>query len=388
MRVSKIGPSFARAAAALSVSFGILASTADNRNENGRLRTRQVSTIGVTLWISKMLGRTGMTTASLLRIALSMTSSSDGGVSMNAQSKPSARQTSISRLIFCTGISRRKFGPRLGLPRSAYHCVRSPWSPFRSKIATRLSPLVARTASRAVTVDFVAPPLAAAIVTTFMRTPRCTATHPNTKAAFCNSEKLLSNIKKAAFCFLKPLLLPAFCEAPCFPADWGVTPSTARLLSHWRTYDFEGVRPFFCQIEAAETIIWFTEVARSRWQYAHIWNHLQAANAERNGQCAWGACPNRLADRQRSVVARRAMTETRQRSALAGRTISEGDWWSQGESNPRPLECHSSALPTELWPHRSKTQVSGNSASRQIIAARLTARPFRLKALPRPRGRR
>src|SRR5258708_29095857 len=26
-------------------------------------------------------------------------------------------------------------------------------------------------------------------------------------------------------------------------------------------------------------------------------------------------------------------------------------WWSQGESNPRPLECHSSALPTELWPH-------------------------------------
>lgn len=26
-------------------------------------------------------------------------------------------------------------------------------------------------------------------------------------------------------------------------------------------------------------------------------------------------------------------------------------WWSQSESNRRPLECHSSALPTELWPH-------------------------------------
>src|SRR6202011_4283134 len=26
-------------------------------------------------------------------------------------------------------------------------------------------------------------------------------------------------------------------------------------------------------------------------------------------------------------------------------------WWSQAESNRRPLECHSSALPTELWPH-------------------------------------
>ena len=28
-------------------------------------------------------------------------------------------------------------------------------------------------------------------------------------------------------------------------------------------------------------------------------------------------------------------------------------WWSQSESNRRPLECHSSALPTELWPHLS-----------------------------------
>jgi len=23
------------------------------------------------------------------------------------------------------------------------------------------------------------------------------------------------------------------------------------------------------------------------------------------------------------------------------------EWWSQGESNPRPFECHSNALPTE-----------------------------------------
>ena len=28
-------------------------------------------------------------------------------------------------------------------------------------------------------------------------------------------------------------------------------------------------------------------------------------------------------------------------------------WWSRWESNPRPLECHSSALPTELRPHGS-----------------------------------
>src|SRR5690606_14472179 len=28
----------------------------------------------------------------------------------------------------------------------------------------------------------------------------------------------------------------------------------------------------------------------------------------------------------------------------------EGEWWSQAESNRRPLQCDCSALPTELWP--------------------------------------
>ena len=43
-------------------------------------------------------------------------------------------------------------------------------------------------------------------------------------------------------------------------ASWGVTYETARLLKHWRATDRE--RPlFFCQTEAAETIIWLTEVA-------------------------------------------------------------------------------------------------------------------------------
>jgi hypothetical protein len=36
------------------------------------------------------------------------------------------------------------------------------------------------------------------------------------------------------------------------PSDWKVTPETARLLQHWRSYDFQGIRPFFCQIEAVE----------------------------------------------------------------------------------------------------------------------------------------
>lgn len=45
------------------------------------------------------------------------------------------------------------------------------------------------------------------------------------------------------------------------PNDWRVTPETARLLQHWRHYDFPGLRPFFCQVEAVETAIWLTEVA-------------------------------------------------------------------------------------------------------------------------------
>lgn len=43
--------------------------------------------------------------------------------------------------------------------------------------------------------------------------------------------------------------------------DWKVTPETARLLEHWRHFAFSNQRPFFCQVEAAETAIWLTEVA-------------------------------------------------------------------------------------------------------------------------------
>ena len=66
------------------------------------------------------------------------------------------------------------------------------------------------------------------------------------------------------------------------PKDWGVTPATTRLLRHWRDHEFSGVRPFFCQVEAVETCIWLTEVARKERRYAHIWTHLRAANAASN----------------------------------------------------------------------------------------------------------
>ncbi|MEM8484230.1 MAG: restriction endonuclease, partial [Bacteroidota bacterium] len=44
-------------------------------------------------------------------------------------------------------------------------------------------------------------------------------------------------------------------------SKWRVTPETARLLQHWRQHKFSSIRPFFCQIEAIETLIWLTEVA-------------------------------------------------------------------------------------------------------------------------------
>ncbi|MBB1492903.1 DEAD/DEAH box helicase family protein [Paracoccus sp. MC1854] len=48
------------------------------------------------------------------------------------------------------------------------------------------------------------------------------------------------------------------------PAQWNVTPVTQRLLQHWRSIQADGaqlVRPFFCQLEAAEAAIWLAEVA-------------------------------------------------------------------------------------------------------------------------------
>src|SRR6202041_3224599 len=64
--------------------------------------------------------------------------------------------------------------------------------------------------------------------------------------------------------------------------QWQVTPETARLLQHWRHYNFSGVRPFFCQIEAVETVIWLTEVAPQSKAGKRILDHLAAANKDAN----------------------------------------------------------------------------------------------------------
>src|SRR5437870_12674126 len=47
-------------------------------------------------------------------------------------------------------------------------------------------------------------------------------------------------------------------------------------------------------------------------------------------------------------------TDDRDRADRVPAAKPQRNQWSRGESNPRPLECDSSALPTELRPHRQE----------------------------------
>ena len=64
--------------------------------------------------------------------------------------------------------------------------------------------------------------------------------------------------------------------------EWRVTPETARLLHHWRHHRFNDIRPFFCQVEAVETVIWLTEVAPQLGTGRQFLEHLDTANKEAN----------------------------------------------------------------------------------------------------------
>ena len=67
------------------------------------------------------------------------------------------------------------------------------------------------------------------------------------------------------------------------PADWKVTPETQRLLQHWRHHPFQGIRPFFCQVEAVETAIWLAEVAPNGGKKDKAFlEHIANVNAEAN----------------------------------------------------------------------------------------------------------
>lgn len=67
------------------------------------------------------------------------------------------------------------------------------------------------------------------------------------------------------------------------PSQWQVSPETARLLQHWRHHNFNGIRPFFCQVEAVETAIWLTEVAPQAGNAGKRFiEHLANANNDAN----------------------------------------------------------------------------------------------------------
>ncbi len=66
------------------------------------------------------------------------------------------------------------------------------------------------------------------------------------------------------------------------PSQWQVTPETARLLQHWRHHTFSGIRPFFCQVEAAETAIWLAEVAPQSKTGKRILENIASANRDAN----------------------------------------------------------------------------------------------------------
>jgi type III restriction enzyme len=61
-----------------------------------------------------------------------------------------------------------------------------------------------------------------------------------------------------------------------------VTPETSRLLQHWRHHKFVGIRPFFCQVEAVETVIWLTEVAPQNRDGKKLLELLSSASQEAN----------------------------------------------------------------------------------------------------------
>ena len=65
------------------------------------------------------------------------------------------------------------------------------------------------------------------------------------------------------------------------PGKWGVTPATERLLSYWRENNLSP-KLFFCQIEAAETLIWLNEVAPNTPMGKALLADIKNSNEEAN----------------------------------------------------------------------------------------------------------
>src|ERR1700753_211426 len=63
-------------------------------------------------------------------------------------------------------------------------------------------------------------------------------------------------------------------------------------------------------------------------------------------------------------------------------TIDLPKWWSQAGSNRRPLACHASALPAELWPHRRRGTLPDSAHLVKKMNAIRAPGPEQLTTLP------
>ncbi|MDE0525083.1 MAG: DEAD/DEAH box helicase family protein [Thaumarchaeota archaeon] len=68
--------------------------------------------------------------------------------------------------------------------------------------------------------------------------------------------------------------------------NWnGITTDTRKLLNFWHNLESESkTHPFWCQLEAVETIIWLFEAGHKHNQTLHekVWNRIKAANNKHN----------------------------------------------------------------------------------------------------------
>ena len=82
-------------------------------------------------------------------------------------------------------------------------------------------------------------------------------------------------------------------------------PRRPRLLKHWRECKFSDIRPFFCQGEAVETVIWLTKVAPQieRRAVRKIRERVDAANEQSDPDLARLALKLATGARKATVMA-------------------------------------------------------------------------------------
>ncbi|MCH9665247.1 MAG: DEAD/DEAH box helicase family protein [Gammaproteobacteria bacterium] len=84
--------------------------------------------------------------------------------------------------------------------------------------------------------------------------------------------------------------------------DWGVTEITKQLITYWRG-ESAVPRPFFCQVESVETLIWLNEVAPYKKSGRKILDEIKAANNKANPELLRLACKMATGSGKTTVMA-------------------------------------------------------------------------------------